>query len=179
MLVQNGWYHGACWQLRPNRRTSCQLFYCSKISFFLSPPQAARKARIIMSNIVQQDILQQLQQLQQDAQTALTQAKSAEAGLYASIGGSRLHSPPCRRTRVRAPPLGPERSSRQSWHAWTRFPPAPPRSAKTSRTPIRHAASTAPVQFKLLTQSFSRTRAGEHSPRQGRRCLMLTPPKAS
>src|SRR5213078_2828070 len=38
-----------------------------------------RKARIIMNNIVQQDILQQLQQLQQDAQTALTQANTTEA----------------------------------------------------------------------------------------------------
>src|SRR6266566_1193019 len=47
--------------------------------FFLTPPQAARKARINMNNIVQQDILQQLQQLQQDAQTALTQATTTEA----------------------------------------------------------------------------------------------------
>src|SRR2546428_12945030 len=105
MLVQNGWYHGVCWQLRPCRRMSCQLF-CSQnqecrgrsplpgcgarasggcnsglpqISFFLSPPQAARKARIIMNNIVQQDMLQQLQQLQQNAQTALTQATTTEA----------------------------------------------------------------------------------------------------
>jgi len=46
--------------------------------FFLSLPQAARKARIIMSNIVQQDILQQLKQLQKDAETALAHAKSAE-----------------------------------------------------------------------------------------------------
>src|SRR5207245_7916372 len=50
-----------------------------QISFFLSPPQAARKARIIMNNIVQKDILQQLQQLQRDAQTALTQATTTEA----------------------------------------------------------------------------------------------------
>src|SRR6266496_4619906 len=47
--------------------------------FFLTTSQAARKARIIMNNIVQQDILQQLQQLQQDAQTALTQATTTEA----------------------------------------------------------------------------------------------------
>jgi phenylalanyl-tRNA synthetase alpha chain len=47
--------------------------------FFLSPPQAVRKARTIMSNIVQEDILQQLKQLQQDAEAALAQANTTEA----------------------------------------------------------------------------------------------------
>ena len=50
--------------------------------FFLSPPQAVRKARTIMSNIVQEDILQQLKQLQQDAEAALAQANTTETGVW-------------------------------------------------------------------------------------------------
>ncbi|HEX6108248.1 MAG TPA: phenylalanine--tRNA ligase subunit alpha, partial [Ktedonobacteraceae bacterium] len=47
------------------------------VSFFVSLKQ--EKGRNHMSNIVQQDILQQLQQLQRDAQTALAQANTTEA----------------------------------------------------------------------------------------------------
>ena len=56
------------------------------VSFFVSLKK--EKGRNYMSNIVQQDILQQLQQLQKDAQTALAQANTTEATRqwYSEIG---------------------------------------------------------------------------------------------
>ena len=82
-------------QLRPCRRTSCQLFCFSKTEvqrttssagvrgvpekFFFSLAAPGGKKGIILMNIMQQDILQQLEQLQQDAQTALTQTTTTEA----------------------------------------------------------------------------------------------------
>src|SRR5260370_1338245 len=76
-LIQNGWYHGACWQLRPCRRMSCQLFCCYQnccVKHILY-----KKGRVHMGNIVQQDLLKQLEQLRQDASAALAQSSTSEA----------------------------------------------------------------------------------------------------